>query len=73
MKLVAEAFWDLDEKRRVCLELTADEVEPENFAEAAAALAEAAVQHAAQGYAQAMARHPEITGKRPKVPTGFQE
>lgn len=72
MRIVAEARWDLDEKRRVCIELSADGVEPENAAEVAVAVAEAVTVQAAQAYAVAKANHPEITGK-PGAPATFQD
>lgn len=65
MKFVGEASFDLDEKRKVWITLSAEGVEPDNAANVAAALAEAVTEQAAQAYAHAAANHPEITKKPP--------
>jgi hypothetical protein len=65
INLKGEATFDLDARRKVWIELTADGVEPEDAPAVAAALAEAVTENAAQAYAQAAARHPEITSKPP--------
>lgn len=72
MKLTAEASFDLDERRKVWISLSGDGVEPEDAATVAPALAEAVTEQAAQAYAQAVARFPEITGKTTPTAT-FQD
>jgi hypothetical protein len=63
MRLVAEASFDLDERRKVWISLAAEDVEPDMAAVVAPAVAEAVTEQAAQAYAQAAARMPEITRK----------
>lgn len=72
MKLVAEATFDLDERRKVWISLSADDVETEQAVIVAPALAEGVTEQAAQAYAQAIARFPEITGK-PTATATFQD
>lgn len=71
MKITAEASFDLDEKRKVWIVLSAEGLEAEDAPNVAAALAESVTEQAAEAYAHAAARHPEITTKPPLAT--FQE
>ena len=71
IKLTAEASFDLDEKRKVWITLAGEVETAEEAVAMAPALAEAVTEQAAQAYAHAAARIPEITSK-PGM-TGFQE
>lgn len=71
IKITAEASFDLDERRKVWIALTADEVPVDSAPAVAAAVVEGVTVQAAQAYAQAAARIPQITPDR--MPTGFQD
>jgi hypothetical protein len=67
--LKAEASIDLDEHRKVWIEISAKPSNEQHTPDLIAALGEAVVDAALQAYSRAVAKRPEITRKAPDLTT----